>query len=59
MGRGTGKEGGGKGAGEGVGRRGQEQEDQAARIIETLRKLKKVQRRDNKPIVQWNITSWN
>ena len=39
---GTGKEGGGKGAGEGVGIRGQEeQEDQAARIIETLRKLKK------------------
>ena len=38
---GTGEEGGGKGAGEGVHRRGQEQEDQAARIIETLRKLKK------------------
>ncbi len=44
----TGKEGGGKGAGEGVGIRGQEeqeeqeeQEDQAARIIETLSKLKK------------------
>ena len=41
MGMGTGEEGGGKGAGEGVHRRGQEQEDQAARIIETLRKLKK------------------
>ena len=41
MGIGTGEEGGGKGAGEGVHRRGQEQEDQAARIIETLRKLKK------------------
>ena len=41
MGIGTGKEGGGKGAGEGVHRNGQEQEDQAARIIETLRKLKK------------------
>ena len=42
MGWGTRKEGGGKGTGEGVGRRGQEeQEDQAARIIETLRKLKK------------------
>jgi rubrerythrin len=42
MGKGTGKEGGGKGGGEGVGIRGQEeQEDQAARIIETLRKLKK------------------
>jgi hypothetical protein len=41
MGMGTGKEGGGKGAGEGVHRSGQEQEDQAARIIETLRKLKK------------------
>ncbi len=38
---GTGKEGGGKGAGEGVHRSGQEQEDHAARIIETLRKLKK------------------
>ncbi len=41
MGIGTEKEGGGKGAGEGVQRSGQEQEDQAARIIETLRKLKK------------------
>jgi hypothetical protein len=41
MGMGTGKEGGGKGAGEGVHRSGQEQEGQAARIIETLRKLKK------------------
>ena len=41
MGMGTGEEGGGKGAGEGVHRSGQEQEDQAARIIETLRKLKK------------------
>jgi hypothetical protein len=41
MGMGTGDEGGGKGAGEGVHRRGQEQEDQAARIIQTLSKLKK------------------
>ena len=41
MGMGTGKEGGGKGAGEAVHRSGQEQEDQSARIIETLRKLKK------------------
>jgi rubrerythrin len=41
MGMGTGKKGGRKGAGEGVHKRGQEQEDQAARIIETLRKLKK------------------
>ena len=40
MGMGTGEEGGGKGAGEGVHRRGQEQEDQATRIIERLRKLK-------------------
>src|ERR687894_593125 len=36
MGMGTGEE-----EGAGGGRRGQEQEDQAARIIETLRKLKK------------------
>jgi rubrerythrin len=41
MGMGTEEEGGGKRAGEGVHRRGQEQEDQAARIIKTLRKLKK------------------
>ena len=41
MGRGTEKEGGGgKGTGEGVDRTGQEGEDQAGRIIETLRKLK-------------------
>jgi len=40
MGMGTAEEGGGKSAGEGVHRRGQKQEDQAARIIETLRKLK-------------------
>jgi hypothetical protein len=38
MGMETGEEGG---AGAGADRRGQEQEDQAARIIETLRKLKK------------------
>ena len=41
MGIGTGEGGGGKESGEGVHRSGQEQEDQAARIIETLRKLKK------------------
>jgi hypothetical protein len=41
MSMGTGEEGGGKGAGEEVHRSGQEHDDQAARIIETLRKLKK------------------
>jgi hypothetical protein len=40
MGMGTGEE-EGSGGGEGVDRRGQEQEDQAAKIIETLRKLQK------------------
>ena len=39
MGMETGEE-GGAGGGEGVHRRGQEQEDQAMRIIERLRKLK-------------------
>jgi rubrerythrin len=40
MGMGTGEE-EGAGGGEGVDRRGQEQEDQAAKIIKTLRKLQK------------------
>ena len=39
MGMGTGEE-GGAGGGEGADRRGQEEEDQAMRIIEKLRKLK-------------------